>query len=403
MTSWLVGDFRLQRWLPLFKNKAIEQQYLSERFLDDRLSISRALIILSLFLSSFVLVDLQLEYTKSNYLYIALGQKLLLPVIGFLCFAYMNRGNNIDALNHTVAFYGAWFCINLYLAFYGYTHWVEQPVTLLEVAMASVFICLLIYIYAPLSFYQQIFGAGSILLTTLLFVIMEWQINQERVAFVLLFLGLANGFGISVSLTIHHNFRKYWANQIARDLDNQTLRQEITRREKLELDLKRLAMTDPLTGIDNRRSFMEQLQREIKRSTRQGSALSLINFDIDLFKHINDQFGHDTGDKVLISVSNLIKDRLRESDVLGRMGGEEFAILLPDCDNDEAIKLAEAFRIALSDHAIACHDKTLKITASFGVAQYEPTEDTGGLLKRADEAMYEAKKSGRNCVKSNQH
>ena len=77
MTSWLVGDFRLQRWLPLFKNKAIEQQYLSERFLDDRLSISRALIILSLFLSSFVLVDLQLEYTKSNYLYIALGQKLL--------------------------------------------------------------------------------------------------------------------------------------------------------------------------------------------------------------------------------------------------------------------------------------------------------------------------------------
>ena len=403
MSSWVVGDFRLRRWLPFFKNSATEKQYLIERFAQDHLSIARAFVILSLFLSAFIIVDFHVEYTSSFYFYLAISQKVIMPVVGFMCFAYVNRIFKIGALNRALAIYGLWFTANLYFAFYGYSHWIVQPVTLLEVTMASVFTCLLIYIYVPLRFEQQLFSAGIIVLMTLVFLFAERHVSHGRIGFALMFLGLANGFGVSIALTIHRNFRKYWANKKERDTDNKELREEVFRRERLELELKRLAMTDPLTGIDNRRSFMEHLQREIKRAARQHCNLSLINFDIDLFKHINDQFGHDTGDKVLIDVTCLIKDRLRESDIFGRLGGEEFAILLPDCDNEEALVLAESLREALNNHAIAWQSKALKVTASFGVVQYQPNEDTRKLLKRADQAMYNAKKSGRNCVKSIPH
>ena len=161
-------------------------------------------------------------------------------------------------------------------------------------------------------------------------------------------------------------------------------------------------MTDTLTNIDNRRSFMEHLHREVKRAQRQHNPLSVINFDIDLFKHINDEFGHDVGDRVLVDVSRLVEERLRESDIFGRMGGEEFAILIPDGDLEDARKLAEILRQALHHHSTLHQDKILKVTASFGVAQFKINEHIDDLLKRADQAMYKAKNAGRDCVKTQQ-
>lgn len=402
MNSWALGDFRLRRWSPMFKDQEMEQRYLTDRFLVDHLSIARAFIVFSLFYSIFVMVDLQLTFIEPKYFQFSIAQKMVVPIVGLLCFFYVNKNVSVRALDQAVFVYAVVFVINLFLSFYGYTHWTTEPVTLLEITMASVFVNLLISIYAPLRLHHQLLTTLFIALMTIVFVRHEIHLSGSKSSFCFAFLMIANGFAWSITVTIHRNFRRYWANKQERDIDNHRLRQEIQQRERLEIDLKRLAMTDTLTNIDNRRSFMEHLHREVKRAQRQHNPLSVINFDIDLFKHINDEFGHDVGDRVLVDVSRLVEERLRESDIFGRMGGEEFAILIPDGDLEDARKLAEILRQALHHHSTLHQDKILKVTASFGVAQFKINEDIDDLLKRADQAMYKAKNAGRDCVKTQQ-
>lgn len=400
MSSWVVGDFRLRRWSPMFKDQATERRYLSDRFMVDHLSIARAFIVFSLFYAIFAMVDIQLIYTDPFYLQLSLAQKMIVPVIGFACFFYVNRNLSVRALDLAVFVYALVFIVNLFLSFYGYTHWTTEPVTLLEITMASVFVNLLISIYAPLRIHHQLLSTLFITLMTVVFIRHEIHLSSSKSAFCFAFLVIANAFAWSVIITIHRNFRRYWANKQERDIDNNRLRQEIQQRERLEVELKRQAMTDTLTNIDNRRSFLEHLNREVKRAQRQHSPLSVINFDIDLFKHINDEFGHDVGDRVLVDVARLVEERLRESDIFGRMGGEEFAVLIPEGDIEDARKLAEILRQAFHHLATPHKGKIIKVTASFGVAQFNIHEDIDTLLKRADQAMYKAKHSGRDCVKT---
>ena len=400
MSSWVFGDFRLRRWSPMFKNQETERRYLSDRFLVDHLSIARAFIVFSLFYSIFAAVDLQLTFIDPFYFHLSLAQKMIVPLVGVACFFYVNRNLSNRALDLAVFVYAVVFIVNLFLTFYGYTHWITEPVTLLEITMAGVFVNLLISIYAPLRIHHQLLSTLFVTLMTLVFIHYEIHLNGSKSAFCFAFLVIANGFAWSVTITIHRNFRRYWANKQERDFDNSRLRQEIRQRERLEVELKRQAMTDTLTNIDNRRSVLEHLSREVKRAQRQHNPLSVINFDIDLFKHINDEFGHDVGDRVLIDVARLVEERIRESDIFGRMGGEEFAILIPEGDIEDARKLAELLRQALHHLATPYKDKIIKVTASFGVAQFNINEDIDALLKRADQAMYKAKHAGRDCVKT---
>ncbi len=168
---------------------------------------------------------------------------------------------------------------------------------------------------------------------------------------------------------------------------------DITEQEIYKHELEERTVTDPLTGIKNRRFYESRMQYEISRACRYGDPLSIIMFDIDHFKQVNDVHGHDIGDKVLIEYMEMISLMLRESDMICRIGGEEFVIIAPNTSKIDAYKLAEKIRkeVENSQHI-------LSITMSFGVTELVDCEDKDSMFKRADKALYEAKESGRNKV-----
>lgn len=164
-----------------------------------------------------------------------------------------------------------------------------------------------------------------------------------------------------------------------------------------ELELRRLATTDGLTGIATRRAFKEDALRFVALARRHRTQLSAVTFDIDKFKVINDTYGHAAGDTVLKAVTAAVTQHLRQSDIFGRLGGEEFAILLPDADGHAAMAVAEKLRHAILDLRFPGSHPPLIASASFGIATLDPgTDDLDRLLLKADEALYEAKRGGRN-------
>ncbi|NCC28209.1 MAG: GGDEF domain-containing protein [Gammaproteobacteria bacterium] len=157
-----------------------------------------------------------------------------------------------------------------------------------------------------------------------------------------------------------------------------------------------LARKDPLTNLANRRFFMERFDDEIARARMSGAPLSLIMMDLDHFKQVNDRFGHAGGDLVLVAFTGLLQSRVRAGDLPGRLGGEEFAVFMPDAGLQAAVDVAERLRTSLA--TLRPLDADYRITASFGVAEHRPDEDADALLGRADDLLYRAKSSGRNQV-----
>ncbi|MCX7982489.1 MAG: GGDEF domain-containing protein [Syntrophales bacterium] len=158
--------------------------------------------------------------------------------------------------------------------------------------------------------------------------------------------------------------------------------------------VKRIMNTDHLTGILNRRAFEKSLKREISFAIRHKMPLSIIMIDIDHFKKINDTYGHETGDLVLKRFAITIQKSLREEDILGRFGGEEFILALPNTNSEHALDASERIRQKIEQKKIRYIRGN--ITASFGITEFSPSDDIRSLLKRADDALYEAKRNGRN-------
>lgn len=160
-----------------------------------------------------------------------------------------------------------------------------------------------------------------------------------------------------------------------------------------------LAITDPLTGQLNRRTLFEMGQREIERSQRFGHPLSWIMFDVDRFKHINDTYGHLAGDQVLNTVVERCCRIIRHVDILGRYGGDEFVIALPETDHRMAGEIAERIRTYISASPIVTEAGAISVSVSMGITQTTPeTADLGLLLNKADQALYRSKRSGRNKI-----
>lgn len=191
----------------------------------------------------------------------------------------------------------------------------------------------------------------------------------------------------------------YWVNAvISPDFDDNgskrgytAIRQDITDKKRAE----ELAITDRLTGLYNRLKLDEVLEYEISRSKRYGTALSLIILDIDHFKSVNDIYGHQIGDIVLKEVANTLLSCERESDTIGRWGGEEFLIVLPNTNLAGAMITAEKIRTAIENHLFSVVGKK---TASFGVSEFLVEENENSFIERADQALYRAKSGGRNQV-----
>lgn len=170
-------------------------------------------------------------------------------------------------------------------------------------------------------------------------------------------------------------------------------------REKSELGLFLMAQTDFLTGLANRARFNDIFEREKSRALREERPLSLLVIDLDYFKEVNDQYGHETGDAALVFVANLLAGRLRATDLACRLGGEEFGVLLVDTEGDVAVGVAEDIRNALEISPCIIGEDAIMLTMSVGIAEFGPDgEELRGLLSAADYRLYQGKAEGRNRV-----
>jgi diguanylate cyclase (GGDEF)-like protein len=181
------------------------------------------------------------------------------------------------------------------------------------------------------------------------------------------------------------------------------LTQEAEKLKKVQKELKLLASTDPMTKLYNRRFFLEASEKNLSLAKRDNEALSTIIMDIDNFKSINDTYGHEIGDEVIILLANRLNKLTRKSDISSRFGGEEFVILLPKTDLDGAFVIAEKIRKNIQDNNMQItEDINLKFTISLGISQVDLEHDycVSECVNRADKALYEAKKSGKNrtCI-----
>ncbi len=168
------------------------------------------------------------------------------------------------------------------------------------------------------------------------------------------------------------------------------------RLQQREAEIRTLSLTDQLTGVGNRRRLEQALEEEISRVGRSGAKLSVLMADLDHFKRVNDTYGHGAGDKVLETFGDILRGNTRPTDVLGRYGGEEFVVLLPNTAREQAVISAERLRMMLASTLIA--PLAEPITVSIGAVEFVPGESSDAFLHRVDEALYEAKHSGRNRV-----
>jgi len=187
--------------------------------------------------------------------------------------------------------------------------------------------------------------------------------------------------------------------EIATDItDRKLAEQELQAAKKIA---EELAHKDELTGLNNRRAFFELGNRSFKQASRYKHPISVIMMDIDHFKNINDNYGHSVGDKVLRKIANELDKTVRDIDIPARIGGEEFAFVLPETDYEEAEMLAERLRLNIENTTIEHEGKMLRMTASFGISSCSNNaQSLETMLTKADDALYIAKKKGRNQIKS---
>ena len=162
--------------------------------------------------------------------------------------------------------------------------------------------------------------------------------------------------------------------------------------------LQQLATVDPLTGLENRRSLMDFSEVQLKLAKRYKSFFSILLIDLDYFKKINDTYGHLIGDEILKNIAKILKESLRNVDHIGRLGGEEFIVILPNTTLKNAVLVAEKVRDAIANFVHNIEEQNIQTTVSIGIASYNPLDDdVNQIIERADQALYKAKSSGRNC------
>ena len=162
--------------------------------------------------------------------------------------------------------------------------------------------------------------------------------------------------------------------------------------------LQQLATVDPLTGLENRRSLMDFAEVQLKLAKRYKSFFSILLIDLDYFKKINDTYGHLIGDEILKNIAKILKESLRNVDHIGRFGGEEFIVILPNTTLKNAVLVAEKVRDAIANFVHNIEEQNIQTTVSIGIASYNPLDDdVNQIIERADHALYTAKSSGRNC------
>ena len=193
---------------------------------------------------------------------------------------------------------------------------------------------------------------------------------------------------------------EFAARLLDRELSDR-LEREVAWRRVIEAELTQRANVDVLTGLSTRRHLLDQGVEELRRAQRLGHGVSVLVIDVDHFKRVNDRYGHHVGDVVLATLAGLVRDGLRRIDSIGRLGGEEFAVIMPGADAARAVEVAERIRQRVAQQRLDVNDQQLSVTVSIGVAECVVEQDLlAEALDRADAAMYRAKQAGRNQVRT---
>ena len=236
--------------------------------------------------------------------------------------------------------------------------------------------------------------------TTLLFSAPSfWKTHQLEIVltfFLLILLSLLTGILIVVN---RKRQRAIQALMQERRLLEQRVADRTQALHDAKIQAETDARTDVLTGLNNRRAFYEHGRFLHEQATRYHNTYSVLLIDVDLFKEVNDVYGHDVGDRVLKQIANIIRQSIRNSDIPGRIGGDEFAVLLPHSAAHKMTEFAERIRSAVAQSSITIDSKAIKLTVSIGIAEFHSAEEMlDGVIKRADVALYEAKNNGRNNI-----
>ena len=257
-----------------------------------------------------------------------------------------------------------------------------------------------VYVFIPNRFLPATVVAILFTMAFIWLLVEHFQPPANYVLTLSLLLVAVNLFGILTAHRISRLMREEYRDATILRQANERLSHEVEMRQRLETELRDLAHRDHLTGISNRRHFFDLADQAFAKARASGAPLSLLIADIDYFKQINDTYGHMHGDEVLKVLVRVCREALGEVDMLARLGGEEFVMLLPDADMATAHARADQLRAEAQRAPVRLHEATLHFTVSLGVAQWQPEESLLFLMRRADEALYLAKYNGRNRVEA---
>ena len=346
----------------------------------------------------FVSICLILLYSIVDYLMLlstrdwmaTVGLRSAIFITGLLVLSSLKRLVTPTQFDVAITFFEF---VTIALLLYIFTHYRGD---VLESFLSLLLIIIALYLFIPNRF---ILAVGVAISTSLGFVWITHFIHGAALPMtthISIILLTTNIIGVVYAQRYHTTQRQAFAELMRERSTREQLQVEIEQRKNLEEQLWQLAQTDGLTGLANRRHFMDEANSEIGRSKRYQHPVSLLMIDIDHFKNINDTHGHDAGDEVLKQLTELCRHRLRKNDLFGRLGGEEFAVLTQEESANSAKYTGERLRSAVEEHFAST---PYAVTISIGITDLRPGDNgIGDMLKRADNALYEAKHQGRNRI-----
>jgi diguanylate cyclase (GGDEF)-like protein len=393
----VTSQYKISKWFAEFSDRDTEASFQSHVQPIVTRQLRTALLVWGVLLLLFAIPD-YLDMGMTRPFYYLLAYRLVM-IIGLLTlFFIITPETKIFKISHPVM----WFII-VYLS--GFMLFFIYKPDLVYMVVAVLMIQLLaLLIFIPIRFIMtfsaSLYGVFIIVLTSYLLSITTsnpiYTTSNMISLFVILLLPVGVGAATTHRLGIMH--RREFALWIESQTINRQLEEEINRRIKLEAALKEMAATDPLTGLYNRREYDMLFQHEMERANRMNTPLSVGIIDLDHFKQVNDTYGHAAGDEVLRRTARLFRENLRTMDVVGRWGGEEFIIMLPEIAIDQANMTCNRLLKALAATDIDVGSASIKITATIGITQLLPGDKIDEVIRRADEALYKGKEAGRNRV-----
>lgn len=384
-------NYHVSAWRGEFIHPDIERAYRQHNETVIARNLRRALVVWLVLLLLFGLLDYPVLGKSVDFAIVA-GLRLATAACLLGLFLRLKHKPSLATEGYAVTaieIFGFVLFFFLYFIRHDIVSWIVGVVGVLIISL---------FIFVPNRVYLSLLAAACGI-AGMLYAVSVKGFGAPELIGLLFLLALPTVVGFFTALRLQVAQRQQYAlfdqvSSINRDLQN-----EIKQREALEEELKRQATTDPLTGLFNRRQYELLFNRERERCHRQHKYISLCVVDLDHFKRINDNYGHDVGDLALRHTANLFSSMLRQSDVVGRFGGEEFVLILPDTDLEQAIAVVERLRAELEARTLKTPLEEIHLSATFGVTQVvDGDEGIDAVIKRADKALYEGKGAGRNRV-----